>query len=90
MPTDQSFLPQRGHYRSLIVYQKTECIYDITFFFAHKFLDKGDRTIDQMVQAARSGKQNIAEGSAASTTSRETELKLMNVAKASLQELLID
>ena len=90
MPTDKSFLPQKGNYRSLIVYQKTECIYDVTFYFAHHFLEKGDRTIDQMVQAARSGKQNIAEGSAASTTSRETELKLMNVAKASLQELLID
>ena len=90
MPTDKSFLPLRGNYRSLIVYQKAESIYDVTFFFAHKFLEKGDRTVDQMVQAARSGKQNIAEGSAASTTSRETELKLMNVAKASLQELLID
>ena len=90
MTTDKSFLPLRGNYRSLIVYQKAECIYDVTFFFAHKFLEKGDRTVDQMVQAARSGKQNIAEGSAASTTSRETELKLMNVAKASLQELLID
>ncbi len=80
----------RGNYRSLIVYQKAECVYDVTFFFAHRFLEKGDRTIDQMVQAARSGKQNIAEGCAASTTSRETELKLVNVAKASLQELLID
>ena len=90
MSTDSAFLPQRGNYRSLIVYQKAECIYDITYFFVHKFLEKGDRTIDQMVQAARSGKQNIAEGSAASTTSRETEIKLMNVAKASLQELLID
>ncbi|MBP5327953.1 MAG: four helix bundle suffix domain-containing protein [Bacteroidales bacterium] len=90
MPTDKTFIPQRGNYRSLIVYQKAECIYDVTFFFAHKFLEKSDRTIDQMVQAARSGKQNIAEGCAASTTSRETELKLMNVAKASLQELLID
>ena len=90
MPTDKQFLPLRGNYRSLIVYQKAECIYDVTFFFAHRFLEKGDRTIDQMVQAARSGKQNIDEGSAASTTSRETELKLVNVAKASLQELLID
>ena len=90
MPTDKSFIPLRGNYRSLIVYQKAECIYDVTFFFAHRFLSKGDRTIDQMIQAARSGKQNIAEGSAASTTSRETELKLVNVAKASLQELLID
>ena len=90
MPTDKSFLPQRGNYRQLIVYQKTECIYDVTYYFAHRFLEKGDRTIDQMVQAARSGKQNIAEGCAASTTSRETELKLVNVAKASLQELLVD
>ena len=90
MPTDKTFLPQRGNYRSLMVYQKAECIYDITYFFANKFFDKSDRTIDQMIQAARSGKQNIAEGSAASTTSRETEIKLMNVAKASLQELLID
>lgn len=62
----------------------------ITYYFAHKFLNKTDRTIDQMIQAARSGRQNIAEGSAASSTSRETELKLTNVAKASLQELLLD
>ena len=84
------FMPQRGNYRNLIVYQKAECIYDITYYFAHKFLEKGDRTIDQMVQAARSCKQNIAEGSAASTTSKETELKLTNVGRASLQELLAD
>lgn len=90
MPTDDSFLPLRGNYRSLIVFQKAECIYDVTYYFAHTYLEKNDRTIDQMIQSARSGKQNIAEGSAASTTSRETELKLMNVAKASLQELLID
>lgn len=90
MPTDKTFLPLRGNYRSLLVYQKAECIYDVTYYFAHKFLERGDRTIDQMVQAARSGKQNIAEGCAASTMSRETELKLINVAKASLQELIID
>ena len=84
------FLQQKGNYRNLIAYQKAECIYDITYYFAHKFLKPGDRTIDQMIQAARSGKQNIAEGSAASTTSAETEIKLMNVARASLQELLID
>ena len=90
MSSDKPFLSPRGNYRHLIVYQKAECIYDITFHFAHRFLEKGDRTIDQMVQAARSGKQNIAEGCAASTTSRETEIKLVNVAKASLQELLID
>lgn len=87
---NSEFLPQKGNYKKLIVYQKAECIYDITYYFAHKFLEKGDRTIDQMIQAARSGKQNIAEGSAASTTSKETELKLVNVARASLQELLLD
>ena len=58
--------------------------------FTQRFLAKGDRTVDQMIQAARSGKQNIAEGSAAGSTSKETEIKLTNVAKASLQELLID
>lgn len=87
---NNTFMPQRGNFRRLLVYQKAECIYDITFYFAHKFLEKNDRTIDQMVQAARSGKQNIAEGSAASRTSKETELKLTNVARASLQELLVD
>lgn len=90
MNQPQPFLPKRGNYKDLIAYQKAECIYDITFYFAHKYLAKGDRTVDQMVQAARSGKQNIAEGSAASSTSSETELKLMNVAKASLHELLVD
>ena len=90
MPTPPSFLPQKGRYRDLIAFQKAECIYDITFYFAHHFLERGDCTIDQMIQAARSGKQNIAEGTAAATTSRETEIKLLNVARASLQELLID
>lgn len=85
-----SFLPKKGNYRSLIAYQKAECIYDITFFFANSYLGAKDRTIDQMVQAARSGKQNIAEGCAAASTSAETEIKLINVAKASLQELLTD
>lgn len=65
-------------------------MYDVTFYFAHHYIEKGDRTIDQMVQAARSGKQNIAEGAAAGNTSKETEIKLTNVAKASLQELLVD
>ncbi|MBR6140213.1 MAG: four helix bundle suffix domain-containing protein [Bacteroidaceae bacterium] len=86
----QGFLQQRGGYRQLRVYLVTEIIYDLTYHFAHRFLVKGDRTIDQMEQAARSGKQNIAEGSKASMTSRETEIKLTNVAKASLEELLID
>lgn len=74
----------------MIVYRKAECIYDLTFHFTGRFLHKGDRTVDQMVQAARSGKQNIIEGSAASMTSRETEIKLFNVAKASFDELLAD
>ena len=84
------FLPQHGHYRNLRVYQVTEMIYDVTFHFCQRFLQKGDRTIDQMVQAARSGKQNIAEGNQAAATSSETEIKLTNVAKASLEELLDD
>jgi len=74
----------------LLSFQKAEVVYDITFRFCHKFLAKGDRTIDQMIQAARSGKKNILEGSKASVTSKETELKLTNVARASLQELLDD
>ena len=85
-----TFLPRHGHYRNLRVYQVSEMIYDITFYFCQKYLQKGDRTIDQMVQAARSGKQNIAEGNQAAATSSETEIKLTNVAKASLEELLDD
>ena len=88
MPT--SFLHNNGGYRKLRAYQVSEIVYDITYHFAHRFLEKGDRTIDQMIQAASSGKQNIAEGSAAATTSREMEIKLYNVARASLQELLVD
>lgn len=83
-------MAQHGNYRNLRVYQVTEVIYDITFFFAQKYLRRGDRTVDQMVQAARSGKQNIAEGNQAAATSSETEIKLTNVAKASLEELRID
>lgn len=86
----RTFLRQKGNYRDLIVFQKTECIYDITYYFVHKFLRVGDRTVDQMIQAARSGRQNIAEGCEAGTTSAESEIKLLNVAKASLQELLLD
>ena len=63
----EPFLKQKGNFRDLIAFQKAECIYDITYYFAHKYLTIGDRTIDQMVQAARSGKQNIAEGCSAST-----------------------
>lgn len=84
------FIPPHGNYRALLSYQKAEIIYDLTFRFCQRFLSRGDRTIDQMVQAARSGKQNIAEGSKASGTSKEMEIKLTNVARASLEELLID
>jgi four helix bundle suffix protein len=89
-PNSPGFLHQGGNYRELLSYRKAEIIYDFTFRFCERFLNRGDRTIDQMVQAARSGKQNIAEGSKASVTSTETEIKLTNVARASLEELLID
>lgn len=87
---ENGFLPSRGGYRKLRVYKMAEIIYDLTYEFTNRYLLRGDRTIDQMVQAARRGKQNIAEGSKASSTSTETEIKLTNVAKASLEELLID
>ncbi|MBJ6802391.1 four helix bundle suffix domain-containing protein [Geomonas propionica] len=83
-------LPPRGDYRTLLSYQKAVVIYEITYRFCHRFLSRGDRTVDQMVQAARSGKQNIIEGSKAATTSKETEIKLTHVARASLEELLED
>jgi four helix bundle suffix protein len=86
----EGFIPPHGNYLELRSYQKAEVVYDITFRFCHKFLKKGDRTIDQMIQAARSGKQNISEGSEASGTSKETEIKLTGVARASLEELLLD
>jgi len=83
-------LPPRGDYQTLLSYQKSEVVYQITYRFCQRFLKKGDRTVDQMVQAARSGKQNIVEGSKAATTSKEMEIKLTNVARASLEELLED
>jgi four helix bundle suffix protein len=86
----EGFLPKGGNYRELVSYRKAEVIYDFTHRFCGKFLRRGDRTIDQMVQAARSGKQNIAEASKASVTSTEMEVKLTNVARASLEELLLD
>ncbi len=86
----EGFIPQHGGYRNLITYQKSEVIYDGTIYFTKRFFQKYDRTIDQMVQAARSGKQNIVEASMASGTSKEMEIKLTNVARASLEELLID
>ena len=79
-----------GSYRTFLAYRKAEIIYDMTYYFCGRYLRCGDRTIDQMVQAARSGKQNIIEGKEAARTSYETLLKLINVARSSLQELLAD
>ena len=87
---DQSFIPPHGGYEDLLSFQKARIVYDGTVRFCQRFVDKRSRTTDQMVQAARSGKQNILEGSQASGTSKETELKLTNVARASLEELLED
>ncbi len=89
-PQPPGFIPPHGNYEELLSYRKAEVVYDLTYRFCQRFLSKGDRTIDQMVQAARSGKQNIAEGSKASGTSKEMEIKLTNVARASLEELLGD
>lgn len=83
-------LPPRGDYRVLLSYRKADVIYQITYRFCRRFLNKADRTVDQMIQAARSGKQNIVEGSKAAATSKETEMKLTGVARASLEELLED
>jgi four helix bundle suffix protein len=87
---NKGFIPLHGGYKNLITYQKSEIIYDGTIYFTKRFFQKYDRTIDQMVQAARSGKQNIVEASMASGTSKEMEIKLTNVARASLEELKID
>ena len=85
-----NFLRQDNNYRTLKAFKKAECIYDVTYYFAHTFLQSNDRTVDQMIQAARSGKQNLAEGNIDGITSREMELKLTNVNRASLHELLLD
>ena len=87
---DDRVIPPHGGYENLLSFQKARIVFDGTVRFCERFLKKGDRTIDQMVQAARSGKQNIVEGSEASGISKETELKLTGVAKASLGELLED
>lgn len=84
------FIPKHGGYQNLLSYQKSLIVYDATVYFCRRFFNKRDRTVDQMVQAARSGKQNIIEGSQASGTSKEMEIKLTNVARASLEELLED
>ncbi len=86
----EGLLPAHGGYRNLLSYRKAQIVYDATVHFCRRFIDKRDRTFDQMVQAARSGKQNIVEGSQASGTSKEMEIKLTNVARASLEELLED
>ncbi len=84
------FIPKHGGDENLLSYKKSLIVFDATKLFCQRFMDKRDRTVDQMVQAARSGKQNIIEGSMASGTSKESEIKLMNVARASLEELLED
>jgi four helix bundle suffix protein len=84
------FIPRHGGYKNLLSYQKAEIVYDATVWFCDCYIDKRSRTHDQMIQAARSGKQNIIEGSMASATSKESEIKLTNVARASLEELLAD
>ena len=86
----EQFIPPHGGYKDLLAFQKAEIVYDATVKFCADLLDKRDRTVDQMIQAARSGKQNIVEGSMASGTSKEAEIKLTNVARASLEELLTD
>lgn len=85
-----NLIPPHGGYQKLKSYQMSEIVYDATVKFCSRFVDRFSRTTDQMVQAARSGKQNIAEGCMASGTSKKTELKLINVARASLEELLLD
>lgn len=89
-PDPHRKLRPSGGYRSTASFQTSTIIYDATVWFCEKFLDSRSRTVDQMVQAARSGRQNIAEGSRAAATSSQTELRLVNVARASLEELLLD
>ena len=83
-------LRKQANWEDLFFYQKTVVLYQLTFAFTQRYLKRGDRTIDQMVQAARSGKQNIVEGSADGMTSTEMELKLLNVARSSIKELKED
>jgi four helix bundle suffix protein len=87
---DEPLIPKHGGYRKLKSFQLAQLVYDITVRFCERYIDRRSRTRDQMVQAARSGVQNIAEGSQASGTSKKTELKLTNVARASLEELRLD
>ena len=87
---DTTLIKNSGDHKKLICYHKAEIIYDITYHFAHSAFKKGDRTIDQMIQAARSGKQNIVEGNSDIVTSLEMGIKLINIAKSSFKELLSD
>ena len=89
-PHNSGLIMPHGGYRKLKSFQHAELVYDATVKFCDRFIDRRSRTRDQMVQAARSGRQNIAEGSQASGTSKKTELKLVGVARASLEELLLD
>jgi len=88
--SDEKLIPPHGGYRKLKSFQVAQLAYDVTVRFCDRYVEKRSRTRDQMVQAARSGVQNIAEGSQASGTSKKTELKLTNVARASLEELRLD
>ena len=90
MTEREHLIPKHGGYRKLKSFQLAQLVYDVTVRFCERYVDKFSRTRDQMIQAARSGVQNIAEGSQASGTSRKTELKLTNVARASLEELRLD
>ena len=90
MNQPDGFVDPHGGFRNLKSYQMTEIVYDATVAFCDRFISRFSRTHDQMVQAARSGKQNIAEGSVASGTSKKIELKLVGIARASLEELLLD
>src|SRR5258707_8101757 len=90
MPEPEKLIPLHGGYRKLKSFQVAQLAYDVTVRFCDRYIEKRSRTHDQMVQAARSGVQNIAEGSQASGTSRKMELKLTNVARASLEELRLD
>jgi len=87
---NDALIPMHGGYRNLKAFQIAQLVYDVTVRFCDRYIDKRSRTHDQMVQAARSGVQNIAEGSQASATSKKTELKLTGVARASLEELRLD
>jgi four helix bundle suffix protein len=90
MMHDDKLIPPHGGFEHLKTFQLAELIFDVTVRFCNRYVDRKSRTHDQMVQAARSGKQNIAEGSVASGTSKKTELKLTNIARASLKELALD